>query len=375
VADDDPSDDDVATEWPLEGHIVVGGSGLYVHRDCFGRTFTSRTASFDLTIGLPQIDTRPDPFPPQVRRQLDEPFVPRMELIPPAWTYGPRNETERREEEAISPVWGSAPSPPGVKVYPEASTGVGVVFRCRFYTVLTTSDGEKFEAAVGVFLSEFDDWWTRFTSWVGILAGQDFVGLGGSSGGITRGYPLFTWTSDQSGQRADVRWRYFPPPNQGLPQRGLQLRELRKCVTAAGNQAPPAEWLFIRDARSLLGAGQSRRAVLDAGTAAELAMTALIDKYLDDAKVSDSAVRSAFGRFNNLVAKQEVLKLLRPGLLPARTRPDLIDLRNMASHGSRKAGRGWEDISIEQAQTAVEIASTIVELAHPIASLLPAQTT
>jgi len=115
--------------------------------------------------------------------------------------------------------------------------------------------------------------------------------------------------------------------------------------------------------------------VLDAGTAAELAMTALIDKYLDDAKVSDSAVRSAFGRFNNLVAKQEVLKLLRPGLLPARTRPDLIDLRNMASHGSRKAGRGWEDISIEQAQTAVEIASTIVELAHPIASLLPAQTT
>jgi hypothetical protein len=63
-----------------------------------------------------------------------------MELIPPVWTYGPRNETERREEEAISPVWGSAPSPPGVKVYPESSTDIGVVFRCRFYTTLTASD-------------------------------------------------------------------------------------------------------------------------------------------------------------------------------------------------------------------------------------------
>jgi hypothetical protein len=255
-------------------------------------------------------------------------------------------------------------------VYPESSTDIGVVFRCRFYTTLTASDGEEFEADAGGFLSELDDWWTRFTSWVGILTGQDFVGLGGSSGGITRGYPLFTWTSDQSGQRADVRWRYFPPPNQGIAQRGLELRELQTCVTAAGNQSPPAEWLFIRDARSLLRAGQSRRAVIDAGTAAELAMTALIDKYLDDAQVSDSAVRSAFGRFNNLIAKQEVLKLLRPGLLPERTRTDLINLRNTASHGRSTAGRGLDDITLEQAQAAVEIASAIVELAHPLDSLL-----
>ena len=154
--------------------------------------------------------------------------------------------------------------------------------------------------------------------------------------------------------------------------RTLQLRDLQACVTATGNQDPPPdEWLFIRDARSLLSAGQSRRAVVDAGTAAELAMTTLIDKYLDDTHVTDAAVRTAFGRFNNLVAKKEVLKLLRPGLLPERTQPDLIDLRNTADHGRSKAGHRWDEITFEQAQTAVDIATAIVESAYPLASLLP----
>jgi hypothetical protein len=44
---------------------------------------------------------------------------------------------------------------------------------------------------------------------------------------------------------------------------------------------PPAEWLFIRDARSLLSAGDFRRAVIDACTAAELSVTALIDRKFD----------------------------------------------------------------------------------------------
>ncbi|BBX97036.1 hypothetical protein MLAC_23300 [Mycobacterium lacus] len=297
-----------------------------------------------------------------------------MELIPPAWAYGPTHENERAEEEHISPVWGGVLDDGRAKiVYPESARDTAVVYRCRFYTTLTaSSDSEgEFEAAAKGFLNELDDWWTRFTSWVGILTGQDFVGLGGNPGGITRAYPLFTWTSDQSGQRAGVQWRYFPPPNQGIPQSKLRLSDLQTCVTAAGNQSPPAAWLFIRDARSLLRAGQARRAVLDAGTAAELAMTTLIDKYLDDTHVTDSAVRSAFGRFNNLVAKQEVLKLLRPGLLPERTRPDLIDLRNTAIHGRSREGHGWDEVTFEQAQTALEIATEIIEAAHPLASLLP----
>lgn len=376
VPDDDPSGDGIANDRPLEGHFVVGGSGLYVTTGCLGRTFISRTASYGLTIGLPQVDTTPDPIPPEIRRQFGEPALPKWDLIPPAWAHGPTDERERAEEEHISPVWGGVLNDGRAKkVYPESARDCAVVYRCRFYTTLNAADGEEFEAAAQDFLSELDDWWTRFTSWVGILTSQDFVGLGGHPGGLTRSYPLLTWTSDASGQRAATQWRQYFPPNQGIPMSQLQLSQFEACVTAAGNQDPPPEWLFIRDARSLLRAGQARRAILDAGTAAELAMTTLIDKHLDDTN-ADAGVRKGIVKgYRNLGAKKSLLALLRPGLLTDRVQPDLIDKRDTAIHGRSKAGHGWDEVTFDQAQTAVEIASEIVESAHPLANLLPIQAT
>ncbi|HQE16574.1 MAG TPA: hypothetical protein PLD01_16100 [Mycobacterium sp.] len=367
--------DDAAMERPFEGHFVVGGSGLYVTTECLGRTFASRTPNFALTIGLPRVGTNLDLVPAEIRERISEPAVPSKELVPPEWAYGPVDDTERMDEEHISPVWGGVMDDGRARtVYPESARESAVVYRCRFHTTLTApSPGQQFDALAEEFLKELDDWWARFTSWVGILTRQDFVGLGGYPGGMTRSYPLVTWSVGTSGQRVDRQWRYYAPPHKS-PMSKLQLRELEACVTAAGRNPPPPEWLFIRDARSLLQAGQARRAVLDAGTAAELAMTTLIDKYLDDTQVTDPGVRTAFGRFNNLVAKQEVLKFLRCGLLPERTRPDLIDLRNTAIHGRGRAGSGWEEVTLPQAQTAVEIATAIVEAAHPLASLLAQST-
>jgi len=103
-------------------------------------------------------------------------------------------------------------------------------------------------------------------------------------------------------------------------------------------------------------------------------MTTLIDKYLDDTN-ADEAVRKAMTRgYGNLGAKKELLGILRPGLLPTRVQTDLVDKRNTASHGRSKAGHGWDEITFEQAQTAVEIATEIVESAHPLVSLLRTQT-
>jgi hypothetical protein len=375
---DHEHNDDAEKQFPLEGHFVVGGQGLYVTTGCLGRTFTSRTANFDLTIGLPQIDNREDPFPPEIRERLGEPAIPRMDLMPPQWAYGPKDATERAEEEHISPVWGgvmdfgnteTADGRPRT-VYPESARDSAVVFRCRFETMLAASDGEEFDAAAAKFLNELDVWWTRFTAWVGLCTGQDFVGLGGNPGGITRAYPLILWTGE-SGQRVARQWRYYGSPNQGGPMSQLQLNDLEACVTATGNQTPPPpEWLFIRDARSLLRAGQARRAILDAGTGAELAMTTLIDNYLDDTQITDPGARTAFGRFNNLIAKQEVLKILRPGLLPKRTRTDLIEVRNTAIHGRSKTGDGLEEVTLEQAYAAVAVATEIVQAAHPVEDLL-----
>ena len=99
-------------------------------------------------------------------------------------------------------------------------------------------------------------------------------------------------------------------------------------------------------------------------------MTTLVDRYLDD-KNADEAIKNAITRgYGNLGAKKELLGLLRPGLLPSRVQPDLIDIRNTASHGRSKAGRRWDELTVEQAQTAIVIATEIVEAAHPLASLL-----
>lgn len=344
---------------------MVGGSGLYVTTGCLGQRVESNTASYDLTIGLPQVDTTPDPFPPEIRQRLDMPDVPKWDLVPPIWTAGPRNSAERQEEEHMTdPVWGAVLDDGRAKiVYPESARDSAVVLRCRFATVLEATDDEEFEAAAQKFLGELDDYWTRFTSWVGILTGQDFVGLGGDPGGLTRLRPLFTWTSDQKGERADVHWRYFPSPRRGMPQRQLRVDELQMCATTAGRQSPPAEWLLIRDSRSLMRAGQNRRAIIDAGTAAEIAMTALIDKYLDGVGTDEPVKKALAEKYRALEGRESLLRTLQPGLLSDQLKRDLIWPRNRATH----AGREYSD---REALAAVEMATSIVEAAHPFVSLI-----
>jgi hypothetical protein len=126
------------------------------------------------------------------------------------------------------------------------------------------------------------------------------------------------------------------------------------------------EWLFIRDARSLLNGGQNRRAVIDAATAAELAMTTLIDKYLATAN-TDEIVRTALlRRYSALEGRTALLRRLRSGLLSDQLQRDLIEPRNLATHGGHS-------LTDAQAQTAVDMAIDIVEAAHPLANLLPTQ--
>jgi hypothetical protein len=257
-----------------------------------------------------------------------------------------------------------APSKPGVKVHPESAKDTAIVYRCQFITALTASNDAEFNTAADDFLSELDDWWARFTSWVGILTSQDFLGLGGySRPGITSG-SLETWTGDARGQRAAAQIRSYFPPNRGTPPSILQAQDLEACVTATGNQdPPPAEWLFIRDARSNLSGGGTRRAVIDAGTAAELAMTALVDNYLVAANTDEPVRKALARRYTGLEGRSALLRKLRPGLLSDQLGRDLIGPRNRATHG----GHALTDI---EAQTAVDIATDIVESAHPLASLL-----
>jgi hypothetical protein len=338
----------VATEWPLEGHFAVGGAGLYVHTDCLGHAFTSRTTNYDLTIGLPQLDTVQQPG----------------RVIPPQWTYGPSDEEEANERSVI--FWGAAPGYGAKKAYPASSLHAAVAYRCRYLTTLTASNDDQFFAAADNFVSELDDWWTRFTSWVGILASQDFVRLGGYSIRGAKSGTLSMWTSTADGKRAgrDVR-QYFPQNR--VPVDVLELPDLEGCVNATTRQdPPPAEWLFIRDARSLLNAGDFRRAVIDACTAAELSVTALIDRKFDQAGTTQADREQQFSSHHGLANLIALHNSFRTGRLPRRLYDDVGAPRNECAHQGATSSEA-------EARAAILKATEVVELAYPLAGLVPIQ--
>jgi hypothetical protein len=345
----------MSKEWPLEGHFQCGGQGLLVTPDCLGREFTSRTANYDLIIGLPQLDTRPKHAP----------------LRAPQWTYGPIDEDEDWDEDEDREFWGFIlPEMAAIlwSVLSDSPLAEGDepahVLRCRCYTSVTASTDEEFEAAANDFVRELEDWWTRFTSWVSIRTSQDFVQLGGHPAILaTKSWQVQTWTSDEDGQRSREDERGYIRGNR-IQTSPLELHDLQACVTATGNQEPPpAEWLFIRDARSLLNGGDNRRAVIDAATAAELAMATLIEKYLATANTDELVKKALDARYRALEGRTQLLRDLRKGLLSNRLDEDLIKPRNRATH------RG-HSLTDKQAQTAVDMATGIVEVAYPLASFL-----
>jgi hypothetical protein len=133
---------------------------------------------------------------------------------------------------------------------------------------------------------------------------------------------------------------------------------------AANGTQPPYEWLFIRDARSLVSAKQYRRAVIDSGTAAELAFTALIDRQFAINGTSQQDRDQKFTNHRGLYRLSQLLVDDNAGTAPARLNEELGQPRNKAAH------RGYVP-SVAEAEAAIAKATEVVEQAHPLADLLP----
>jgi hypothetical protein len=123
---------------------------------------------------------------------------------------------------------------------------------------------------------------------------------------------------------------------------------------------PPVERLLLRDALRELEQQHPRRAVLDAGTAAELALTRMLDTELQELPRNIAELISRQSR--QLGRLTETLSRLGIAL-PQTLQPDLIDVRNGAAH------RGTPP-TIEQAELAFNLAHALVERAQPIRGLL-----
>jgi hypothetical protein len=146
----------------------------------------------------------------------------------------------------------------------------------------------------------------------------------------------------------------------------LDKQQLQAAMDLSASGKPPdAEWLFLRDARSLLNAGEFRRAVIDACTAAELAVTALIDRKFSAEGTSKAERMKQFDAHHGLSKLKSLHKKRHAaGKLPKRLVEDVGAPRNKAAH------RG-ATLSDAEAHTAIATAAEVVEMAYPLSSVAP----
>jgi hypothetical protein len=140
----------------------------------------------------------------------------------------------------------------------------------------------------------------------------------------------------------------------------IDADQLQQCIAHGEHRGqPPAEWLLIRDANSLCAGHDFRRAVLDAGLAAELAVTQLISAHLVANGRTDAQIEAVLQRHRMLGRRCAYWLDHCGGSLPTDYRLRLLERRNAATHSGRTPRE-------DDVRDAIAVASEIVFQAYPL---------
>ncbi|WP_155945213.1 hypothetical protein [Mycobacterium marinum] len=175
------------------------------------------------------------------------------------------------------------------------------------------------------------------------MTGQDLANLG--EGRPKRPQNFHLWAGSSGGTMRPLAMMF--QGNIFGQEPALTALGLAGCFSAiARGQAPPPERLHLSDARSLHNDGQWRRAVIDAATAAEVAITSWLDQRLKtaepDVKLALLDTPLTLGRLHRLYTRLG-------GTLPNDFDNLVVKPRNNAAH------RG---MSLTPAESAAAIGTT-----------------
>jgi len=136
---------------------------------------------------------------------------------------------------------------------------------------------ENIEGSGRAIYEGIDPWWRLACDWIEVVARQNIRPR--HSDGSRAGNGIEMWLRHE-GQARDV-WNPAPIHATMSPINAL-TREMWQGILGAASDGrqPPTEYLLLRDSFAANRRGQGRRAVLDAATAAELALTRLLDQEL-----------------------------------------------------------------------------------------------
>jgi hypothetical protein len=312
------------------------GVGFVIASSALGKSFGTVVGGQQITITLPRLG------------------ADSQSLIEPEWAVPPREVGDD------IPTWGTIVSSREPHEGQPRKAITALVQSVRIAAeVPNGEDGTREMKAVVVGLSA---WWSALRDWIEVASDQE-LNLHTRPWG-TGGHGLSMWALDDDQYR---RHAVVAPqtisvelPRPQDPELTSEL--LQRCMTAAGDERViPLAWKMLRDARRFRRSGEYRRAVIDAGTAAEVAMTGRIDGLLSGvpAEVSSALLR----KYQTLSGRTDLLKRLG-GEAPERFQQKLAEPRNDAAH------EGSEPSYVDTC-AALEAAADVVSAALPIGDLLP----
>lgn len=199
-------------------------------------------------------------------------------------------------------------------------------------------------------------WWAQVSVWLEVLFEQDLSRLGPVDPGVH-------FSATTLWARLDRAIGGVMPVG-GTPGRFNMVRYspadaagLRRCIALAeAAEQPEREWQTLCEARSFFNGYDFRRAVLDAGLAAEQALrrmlsAAMVSEEREEADIT-KATRLPLGQLCDAWSK-------RGEILPEETFPRLVHRRNDAAHAGALVAR-------EDAKDALSVAREIVNAAVPL---------
>lgn len=309
--------------------------------DASGMELVARIGEADAVIGLPHLVWRDE------RPVVEAPTMVRSD--PFAW----QRLLQRSKDESIE--WGKASAwklaGPSVECWWAKTITLRWSVASDDIQYSQTTSGRR-GSPVGPLADSFfgavDEWYFLLSKWIEAIGPFD-MGLHGRlpDSSITgEGLELLALEDGVTSIPAGPRWFSV----MGGTRRGLTPDEWQLVVKqASAGEAPPEEYALLADARAAVRRHQYRRAVIDAGTAVELALMRQLEASLGS--LDNVTRRALMAEHRTLGRLVDVIK--RIAALPPDIRPNLVTLRNKAAHNNMDPGR-------EGAKRAVAIGEDVV---------------
>jgi hypothetical protein len=227
--------------------------------------------------------------------------------------------------------------------------------------IATATEAGALEAAQHVH-SHVKDWYGGFRSWVEVLTEQD-LGYEEPLEDVRGRTPLETagWTY---GTKRKPEYVYFNPRFEITMRNDtpLNLPMWRRTIAEANQgRQPPDSVLLLRDARAASHRHNPRKALIDCGTAVEVALSTAIRGRLSTVTVDEGAITRFLNKTNGMVQLFELASALGVSLPCSKNRltTEIAEPRNTAVH------QGAEPAS-DAARDALATATVLVQSLNPV---------